>query len=121
MPVIDRKIRLLCLLVILCGTHISSRAYADDGTSSGTVSPVQMDAPQPGLTEREQWLLNRVEQLEKRVEELESKGGQPAVAVRRRLRARRGGGLVRRDLALGRRRGRGREREKERGGEHLRR
>jgi hypothetical protein len=81
MRVSDQKMRLLCLclLVILCGTHISGRAYADDGSSSGTASPVKMDAPQPGLTEREQWLLNRVEQLEKRVEELESRGGHPAV------------------------------------------
>jgi hypothetical protein len=36
--------------------------------------PKKIDAPAPGLTERERWLLERVEQLEKRVSELESKG-----------------------------------------------
>jgi hypothetical protein len=36
------------------------------------------DAPKPGLTEREQYLLDRVEQLERRVEELESKSAHPA-------------------------------------------
>jgi hypothetical protein len=41
-----------------------------------------MDAPAPGLTERERMLLDRVEQLEKRVAELEAKGsaGTPPAA-----------------------------------------
>jgi putative OmpL-like beta-barrel porin-2 len=46
-------------------------------------APIKMDAPAPGLTERERWLLGRVELLEKRVAELESKGnavGAPAAA-----------------------------------------
>jgi hypothetical protein len=46
-------------------------------------APIKMDAPAPGLTERERWLLDRVELLEKRVAELESKGnavGAPAAA-----------------------------------------
>jgi hypothetical protein len=67
----------LCLFVILCVSIVSSRVFADDGTPS-TASPVKLDAPKPGLTEREQWLLDRVEGLERRIEELESKGGQPA-------------------------------------------
>src|SRR3984893_15385875 len=68
----------LCLVVILCVSIVPSRVFADDGTPSGTASPVKMDTPRPGLSEREQWLLDRMEQLERRVEELESKGGQPA-------------------------------------------
>jgi Putative beta-barrel porin-2, OmpL-like. bbp2 len=67
-----------CLVMILCVSIAPGRVFADDGTPSGTASPVKMDAPRPGLTEREQYLLDRVEQLERRVEELESKGGQPA-------------------------------------------
>src|SRR5258707_4529766 len=40
--------------------------------------PITMDSPVPGLTEREPWLLDRVELLEKRVADLESKGNAPA-------------------------------------------
>ena len=53
-------------------------AFAD-GTDSNTPSTktdlanAKPGAPAP-LTERERWLLDRVEQLEKRVSELESKG-----------------------------------------------
>ena len=39
---------------------------------------VKLDAPAPGLTERERWLLDRVDQLEKRVADLESKGNPTA-------------------------------------------
>ena len=49
-------------------------------------APGKIVAPAPGLTEREQWLLERVEQLEKRVAELESKGTpstSPAIAAAR--------------------------------------
>jgi Putative beta-barrel porin-2, OmpL-like. bbp2 len=41
-------------------------------TTTATNKPVP-SSPLPGLTEREQWLLNRMEQLEKRVEELEAR------------------------------------------------
>src|SRR4029077_12330227 len=34
---------------------------------------IKPDAPAPGLTERERWLLDRVDQLERRVADLESK------------------------------------------------
>ena len=80
MRVTDSKMKFtrLCLVTILCVTIVPGRVFADDGTPSGTASPIKMDAPKPGLTEREQYLLDRVEQLERRVEELESKGGQPA-------------------------------------------
>src|ERR1700736_6052193 len=73
-----RKFTRLCLVMILCVTIVPGRVFADDGTPSGATSPVKLDAPKPGLTEREQWLLDRVERLERRIEELESKGGQPA-------------------------------------------
>ena len=44
-------------------------------------TPVKLDAPAPGLTERERWLLDRVEQLEKRVADLESTRNPAAAAV----------------------------------------
>src|SRR6202795_669983 len=79
MRVMDWKMKFarLCLVMILCVRSAPGRVFADDGPPSGTASPVKMDTPKPGLTEREQYLLDRVEQLERRVEELESKGGQP--------------------------------------------
>jgi putative OmpL-like beta-barrel porin-2 len=49
-----------------------------DSTPSRTESK-KVEIPAPGLTERERWLLDRVEQLEKRVAELEAKG-QPVPA-----------------------------------------
>jgi hypothetical protein len=80
MRVMDWKMKFarLCLVMILCVSIAPGRVFADDGTPSGTASPVKLDAPKPGLTEREQYLLDRVEQLERRVEELESKGSQPS-------------------------------------------
>src|ERR1700692_3413844 len=80
MRVIDWKLKFarLCLAMILCVSSTPGRVFADDGTPSGTASPVKIDAPKPGLTEREQYLLDRVEQLERRVEELESKSGPQA-------------------------------------------
>src|ERR1700722_19955274 len=79
MRVMDWKMKFarLCLVLIPCVSIDPGRVFADDGTPSGTASPVKIDSPKPGLTEREQYLLDRVEQLERRVEELESKGGQP--------------------------------------------
>ena len=79
MRVTDSKMKFtrLCLVTILCAT-IAPGVFADDGNSSEAAPPIQLDAPKPGLTEREQYLLDRVEQLERRVEELEAKGSQPA-------------------------------------------
>ncbi len=54
---------------------------APDGskdTGSSTKSSAKSAPSSSGLTEREQWMLERIEQLEKRVAELESKG--PAAA-----------------------------------------
>jgi hypothetical protein len=50
----------------------STRADTDT-TALTTAAKKPVPVSPPGLTEREQWLLNRVEQLEKRVEELEAK------------------------------------------------
>jgi hypothetical protein len=67
------------VLTVLCASFFPAAIFAGDGTSSGTQSSDKMDA-RPGLTEREQWLLDRVEQLERRVEELESKSAQPTAS-----------------------------------------
>src|ERR1700730_6560817 len=74
------RIRLteLSLVTILCASVLPTGVFAADGTPSGAASSVKMDSPRSGLSEREQWLLDRVEQLERRVEELESKSAQPA-------------------------------------------
>src|SRR5215475_871446 len=59
---------------------VPSFAFADDKTEekrdgASTARPApKMEAPVP-LTERERWLLDRVEQLEKRVADLESAKG----------------------------------------------
>jgi len=70
-----RKFRLL-LAAILCTTVIPFRSLADDRASSNLPAKSALakpDSPVP-LTERERWMLDRMEQLEKRVAELESKG-----------------------------------------------
>jgi len=46
------------------------------GAVTTTAKPAE-SKPDAGLTDRERWLLDRVEQLEKRVAELEAKGGKP--------------------------------------------
>ena len=82
------KLKLLVPLVLLtlcCGTTIPVFASTDDnGKSEPPAKRVaaKVDAPAP-LTERERWLLDRVEQLEQRVADLESKGRSiesPAIA-----------------------------------------
>jgi hypothetical protein len=83
MSAIRQKRNLAPLLVIallyICATP--SRLLADDkdtGNPPTKTTPIKIDAPAPGLTERERWLLDRVELLEKRVAELESKGSASA-------------------------------------------
>ena len=74
------------LLIVLIGTFAAPRpAFADDNNAdknasnpSAKASPAKIDAPAPGLTERERWLLDQVEELKKRVAELESKANPPA-------------------------------------------
>jgi len=64
----------------------SGAGRADDTKGGkGAVEPATTTAkpaenkPESGLTDRERWLLDRVEQLERRVAELEAKGGKPVV------------------------------------------
>jgi Putative beta-barrel porin-2, OmpL-like. bbp2 len=65
------------LLLLVCFVFAGSRATrADDRKNSTDSSTKETAKSQPvssGLTEREQWLLDRVELLEKRVAELEAK------------------------------------------------
>jgi Putative beta-barrel porin-2, OmpL-like. bbp2 len=71
------------LIAIAAFCILGVPTFASDGTpddskntDSTTKTSTKPDAPKlaPVLTEREQWMLDRIEQLEKRVAELESKG-----------------------------------------------
>jgi hypothetical protein len=66
--------------VLLCASIGSTRLLADDQNSNNTPAksaPAKPDSTVP-LTERERWMLDRMEQLEKRVAELEAKGNPSA-------------------------------------------
>jgi Putative beta-barrel porin-2, OmpL-like. bbp2 len=79
----------ICGCAVLLWTSLGSctRALGDDAdnpndsrktatTTADSATPAKKpvaNSPAPGLTKREQWLLNRVERLEQRVEELEAK------------------------------------------------
>ena len=67
------------VMVVLCCNLAPSSLLADKESQTGSSNeqPKKLEAPKPGLTEREQWLLEKVEQLEKRVAELESKSLRP--------------------------------------------
>jgi hypothetical protein len=70
----------LMLVAVSFGSAVPVIAFADDGKGEPPAKPAaapKIEAPAP-LTERERWLLDRVEQLEKRVAELEVKGNLPA-------------------------------------------
>jgi hypothetical protein len=75
----------ILLATLLCASMVPDRLMADDkdtGNPPSKSAPAKSDgakieAPAP-LTERERWLLDRVELLEKRVAELETKGSAPA-------------------------------------------
>src|SRR5215469_12204220 len=79
MPVADWRARLarLFFAAVLCASFAPGHLFAD---SDGKAKPSEKrgtDKPETaasGLTERERWLLDRVEQLEKRVAELEARG-----------------------------------------------
>src|SRR5499433_2402207 len=78
-----KKFLTLSLFTALCVSLFSSRVLADDDAKTSTPSSTdtgKLDAPKPGLTERERWLLDKVEQLERRVAELEGKS-QPATTA----------------------------------------
>jgi Putative beta-barrel porin-2, OmpL-like. bbp2 len=65
----------LCVLSpAVCSADGTGDAKKDKDTDSAAKSPTKPNAPSnTGLTEREQWMFERIEQLEKRVAELESK------------------------------------------------
>src|SRR5882762_1636715 len=70
----------LMLVGVSCGSAVSTFAFADDegkGEPSAKPAAAKIEAPAP-LTERERWMLDRMEQLEKRVAELESRSNAPA-------------------------------------------
>ena len=81
MRIFEWKRLMLVGLCLCCGSAV--RAFADDdGKDSPPAKPVaaiKIEAPAP-LTERERLLLNRVEQLEKRVADLEGKGNPSAAS-----------------------------------------
>ena len=56
------------------------RKDADSDGKSAAKPALATPPPTPGLTEREQWMMDRIEQLEKRVAELESKAPGATVA-----------------------------------------
>src|SRR6266436_9079686 len=71
-----KRVVSLVLVTVLCGGTIPVFASTDDNDKSERLSKpaaAKMEAPAP-LTERERWVLDRMEQLEKRVADLESKG-----------------------------------------------
>src|SRR5205809_5781040 len=70
----------LVLVAASCGSAVPVVTLADDGKGEPPAKPAataKIETPAP-LTERERWMLDRMEQLEKRVAELEAKGNPPA-------------------------------------------
>lgn len=75
MRALIRRKRILCLLctTMLCLVLSPAVSFAADGSGdAGKKGSARPSAPPP-LTERERWLLDRVEQLEKRVADLEAR------------------------------------------------
>jgi hypothetical protein len=83
------RISFLLLGGLFCIIAVPGRSLADDkdgksagdtpaGSAPAKAAPVIVETPAPALTERERWLLDQVEELKKRVLELESKGNPPA-------------------------------------------
>jgi len=73
-----KRIPVLTMVIAwLCTSTTSGQLLADDekakSTPSSSTVTANPDVPAPGLTERERMFLDRVEQLEKRVAELEAK------------------------------------------------
>src|SRR5260221_13510194 len=70
-------------LSMLVGLGVCDIGRADDTKAGNDSKPAAAKAaaenkPETGLKDRERWLLERVEQLEKRVADLGSKDGKPA-------------------------------------------
>src|SRR5258708_30613526 len=77
-----KRVVSLVLVAICYGSAVPVFASTDDNSKSEPPAKrvaAKVDAPAP-LTERERWLLDRVEELEKRVADLESKGNPGANA-----------------------------------------
>src|SRR6266481_2570398 len=78
----------ILLAALLCASIVPDRLLADDKDTSNPPTKstpaksdgAKIEAPAP-LTERERWLLDRVELLEKRVAELETKGESAAASA----------------------------------------
>jgi hypothetical protein len=73
----------LLAITLLCSCTVPGTLFADDKDTSNPPAkpaPAKADSPAP-LTERERWMLDRMEQLEKRVAELESRGNSSATSV----------------------------------------
>jgi len=71
-----KKFLLLLFLNAFSMSFAASSVFADKETKTDepkSTEPTKLDSAKPGLTERERWLLDKVEQLEKRVTELEGK------------------------------------------------
>jgi len=77
----DGRMFHLLVTALLCISVVPNRLLADDRETSNPPAKsaeAKNDSPASGLTERERWLLDRVEQLEKRVAELETKSSSSA-------------------------------------------
>ena len=77
--------RLFCLfsMALLCVSLAPSCLLADDKDTNNPPAkstPAKPDSPAP-LTERERWMLDRIEQLEKRMAEMEARGNSSAPAA----------------------------------------
>ena len=80
----------LLTFAFVCAGVGTGKLFANEKEKDGKNPPAKtetarpagpkIETPAPGLTEREQWLLDRVEQLEKRVAELEAKSKAPAAS-----------------------------------------
>jgi putative OmpL-like beta-barrel porin-2 len=82
---IKKRMAALAIVIgFLCAGAVPGIALADDDKDKDTppakAAPAKTEAPAAGLTEREKMLLERVEQLEKRVAELEGKSTAAAAA-----------------------------------------
>src|SRR5260221_7591006 len=68
-------------LSMLVSSSVCDVGRADDSKAGSDSNPAVTkpieNKPEAGLTDRERWLLERVEQLEKRVADLESKDAKP--------------------------------------------
>src|SRR5258707_9588059 len=62
----------------VCDIGHADDTKAGNDSKLATAKATVENKPEAGLTDRERWLLERVEQLEKRVADLESKDGKPA-------------------------------------------